>query len=144
MRIGKKSEKLEKVTPRMTPMIDVVFLLLIFFMCVSEMSKLEVENVTLPEALSASPVKPGPRMTVNVMPDGGYRVEGRELSPTALRRLIAGRAVMLRAPNGSSELAVRIRADAYVPYRYVQRVLAECSRHKVWMISFGVAPRRDA
>ena len=38
----------------MTPMIDVVFLLIIFFMVVTELVRLEIEPVTLPWFLSAS------------------------------------------------------------------------------------------
>ena len=49
MRLKKKAE-MKDVQLQMTSMIDVVFLLLIFFMCVTEMNKLEAESLTLPIA----------------------------------------------------------------------------------------------
>jgi biopolymer transport protein ExbD len=141
MRISRGGARTEKIPLKMTPMIDIVFLLIIFFMCVTEMSKLEIESLTLPEAMMSHPEGPGNRLTVNVMDDGSYKVSGRLYRPRALERLIAARALREVDVDGRSELAVRIRADAGVPYKYVQRVMMGCRKAKVWQLSFGVAPR---
>ena len=52
----------------LTPMIDCVFLLIIFFMCCMEMSKAEYEQITLPRAYQAIDDKTAPksRQVVNV------------------------------------------------------------------------------
>jgi len=142
MKITKSTGKESRARLRMTPMIDIVFLLIIFFMCVAEMSKLEIESITLPEASQARE-KPEPhgRLTVNVMQNGVYRVNGETYSADDLKRLVRREAIRKGlGPNGNSALPVRIRADAHVPYKYVQRVMTDCRAAKVWMLSFGVSP----
>ncbi len=143
MRIAKSPEKAAKVALRMTPMIDIVFLLIIFFMCVAEMTKLEVESITLPEASQARTQSGcGPRLTVNVMRSGVYRVSGKTYSADDLKLLVQRHAIREGlGPDGNSTLPVRIRADANVPYKYVQRVMMDCQAAKVWQLSFGVSPR---
>ncbi len=143
MRILKKNSREKAPKLQMTSMIDIVFLLIIFFMCVTELSKLEVEALTLPEAMSAVPLDGCPRLTVNIMRDGTYRIARRTYAPRALGKFITDRAVEVRGPDGLSTLAVRIRADAGVPYKHVQRVVSDCSSARVWMVSFAAAPRRE-
>jgi biopolymer transport protein ExbD len=131
-----------KCRVRMTPMIDIVFLLIISFMCVSELGKLEAEALTLPEAMAAAPDDRGPcRLTVNLMRDGTCRVGGQTCDGSTLRTLIDRRANGTpRDSDGNPDLVVRIRADAEVPYRYVQRVMVYCREAAVRRLSFGVAP----
>ncbi len=143
MLISPRGAKPRRLSICMTPMIDIVFLLIIFFMCVTEMSRLEIESLTLPEASMARKSGPTPpRLTVNVMRNGTYRVAGKEYSASALRPLIARRVIAgERDEKGNSDLAVRIRADAHVPYKYVQQVMNQCSKARIWQLSFGVSPR---
>lgn len=143
MRISKTIECEKPPKLQMTSMIDIVFLLIIFFMCVTELSKLEVEALTLPEAMSASPLTGGQRLTVNIMRDGTYRIARRTYSPRALGKFINDRAVEDQDSDGLSKLVVRVRADAGVPYKHVQRVIVDCSTARVWMVSFAAAPRRE-
>lgn len=44
----------------LTPMIDVTFLLVIFFLCVTEMGRMELEQLCLPQARSALEEGPSP------------------------------------------------------------------------------------
>jgi biopolymer transport protein ExbD len=140
MRITRAAARVERISPKITPMIDVVFLLIIFFMCVSEMSRMEIEALTLPGAVSGVPDGGGARLTVNLLRDGSCRVGGERYAPGALRALIGRRAIERLGPNGTSNLAVRIRADADAPYQHVQRVMQDCRRARVWSLSFAVAP----
>jgi biopolymer transport protein ExbD len=143
MVISRREAKARRLSISMTPMIDIVFLLIIFFMCVTEISKLEIESLTLPEASMARDNDPTPpRLTVNVMRNGSYRVGGEDYSSSELKLLVARRVIAgERDAKGHSDLAVRIRADAHVPYKYVQRVMNQCSKARIWQLSFGVSPR---
>lgn len=143
MHIFRKDRREQRPKLHMTPMIDIVFLLIIFFMCVTELSKREIEAITLPEAMMGAPQGPLPRLTVNVMRDGTYRVARKTYSPQALEKLVIDRAVEAPDDDGNSTLAVRIRADAGVPYKYVQRVVGGCRSAGVRMISFAAAPRTE-
>jgi len=145
MKLDRKTKALPEAKLQMTSMIDIVFLLIIFFMCVAEMSKMEVEAVTLPEAMRArdDTKPPKDRVVVNVMRDGTYRLMGRTYSNNDLRDFLIRRAIKTRGPDTLSTLAVKIRCDADAPYKYVQQVMMFCmdERAKIWQISFGVAQK---
>ena len=72
------------------PLIDVVFLLIIFFMTISQISRVEAENLTLPEASEGTPVELAPqgRLIVNVPDDGRVVIAGETCSPTRLEELL--------------------------------------------------------
>ena len=63
----------------MTPMIDIVFQLIIFFMLVMDMTKAKLENVVLPYATKAIKEEFGdPKLLLmNVMDDGTIKIQGR-------------------------------------------------------------------
>lgn len=145
MRFSSKTA-LKDTSIQMTSMIDVVFLLLVFFMCVTEMNRLEAESLTLPIAYKArddSNPPPG-RITVNIVRAGSeweIHVKKQKYDLKMLATLIRNEAVARTAPDGTSEMAVKIRADADCPYKYVQKVMFVCSENRVWRVSFGVQPR---
>ncbi|MDP6442559.1 MAG: biopolymer transporter ExbD [Pirellulaceae bacterium] len=63
----------------MTPMIDIVFLLIIFFMTVSQISKVNHERLQLPQQEGSEDQADG-RVTVNVRQNGEIVVGGKVLS----------------------------------------------------------------
>src|SRR6266436_1669658 len=89
----------------MTPMIDVVFQLIIFFLLSSHLAKQEKE-LPLPAAASGKQeaADDRPRLTVNVLADGSLLVANRAITPEDLTPLLRER----RAAHGE-ELEVRIR-----------------------------------
>ena len=141
MKLSKRAGGLPEAAMQMTSMIDIVFLLIIFFLCVTEMSKLEVEAVTLPQALKArdDTNPPKDRIIVNVMRDGTYRLKRMTYSRPDLENFLVRNALRKTGPDGLSTLALKIRSDADTPYKYVQQVMMSCLKAKVWQISFGVA-----
>jgi len=70
----KKMSVQEEVSPNLIPMIDIMFLLLLFLMIASDMGQRELELVNLPKAISVKEDKPdakmlekeGDRVTINV------------------------------------------------------------------------------
>ncbi len=140
MRLVRKRPELKDVSLQMTSMIDIVFLLVIFFMCTVQISKLEVDpDVVLPVAYSGSPEKGPERLIVNVGRDGALRVMAERHTLEALERLIAEEAARRAGSDGRSALMVRIRADADAPYQHVSGVLQACRRAGVWKLSFGAS-----
>jgi biopolymer transport protein ExbD len=147
MKLFKRGGDLAETKLKMTSMIDIVFLLIIFFMCVTEMSKLEAEAVTLPEAKKARDDSDPPkdRVVINVMRDGTYRVMRTTYSKSDLRNFLIKEAIRTRGQDGLSTLAVKIRADADAAYKYVQRIMMFCMdpKARIWKISFGVAQKHE-
>jgi biopolymer transport protein ExbD len=132
--------------PDMTPMIDVVFLLVIFFTLVSEFERMEIESVTLPYAVEAveEPPRAPNRLVVNVAADGQVAVMRRSLDREELGRFVAARAAAAGADkDGFSALHVKVRADAACQYGHVLGVMESCVDASVWHLSFAVQPTED-
>jgi biopolymer transport protein ExbD len=120
----------------MTPMIDVVFQLIIFFLLSSHLAKQETQlPLPLPAADSgtAEPADNRPRLTVNVLADGTLLVASRPITPDDLVPLLRER----RAMHGS-ELEVRIRGDRGVLYSRVEPVLLACVQAGIWNVAYAV------
>ena len=126
----------------MTPMIDVVFLLIIFFLVSSHLAKQEVQMpLPLPVAQSGnkSIEENVPRLTINVLEDGTVMLSGRRILHTDLIDRLTDR--LLEEGSG---LQVRIRGDRNVPYKFIEPILLACFRARIWNVSFSVFRPEDA
>ena len=126
----------------MTPMIDVVFLLIIFFLVSSHLAKQEpMLPLPLPEADSGSQAvdDESPRLIVHVLREGRILLDGNRIDPEQLqRRFQSERARFAR------NLEVRIRGDRNVAYRHVEPVLLAAAGADIWNVTFAVIKREDA
>lgn len=106
----------------MTPIIDIVFNLLIFFLVATTFHQTEREmNVILPAARNAAPLSVALReIVVNVSEGGAIVVGGRETEPEALRAQISDAV----AANPNQKVAVR--GDRRVAYGRIVTVLDIC------------------
>lgn len=123
----------------MTPMIDVVFLLIIFFLVSSHLARQEAQlALPLPIAESGAELSAASRVIVNVTRDGRLQLAGR---PVAAEQLVA-RLAEARATHGEL-LEVKIRTDRQVAYAEVQPILLACNQAGIGNISFGVYRAED-
>ena len=106
----------------MAPLIDIVFQLLIFFMCATSYSKQERElGIELPNAASArTPELLPDEIVVNVFRDGRVSVLGRDVARDALP------AALLEAAHERTDVPVTIRGDRLVPHEDVVAVMDAC------------------
>ncbi|TWT90929.1 Biopolymer transport protein ExbD [Pseudobythopirellula maris] len=120
----------------MTPMIDVVFLLIIFFLVSSTLAKREtLLDLDLPTAASGrdSQADSTPHVTVNVDASGVVLLAGSPVQPAEL--LARLRAESERHEEG---ITVRVRSDRAADYASVEPVLAACAEAEVWNVVFAV------
>ncbi len=120
----------------MTPMIDVVFLLIIFFLISSHLAKREHHaKLSLPEAQTGIPDELVQRQTVtiNVFPDGTWQLAGQSLSLDQLATALAS-----RNKDAGGLLRVRIRTDRTAQYAVVAPILKACVQAKTTDVVFGV------
>lgn len=112
-------------TLSLTPLIDVVFLLLIFFLVTSEFEEEERRlEIVLPSATSAVPMTSKPReVVVDIDADGVVYLHGEMTSLEELQRLL-GIAV---ASNPTNQTVV-IRADRTTAFQPVVSVMDICNR----------------
>ncbi len=128
-----------KVDFNMTPLIDVVFLLIIFFLVSSHLAQQETQlELELPTASSGHRETPGPtaRVTINVLPDGRYLLGSNEVALAELRSRL-----QVESRETAGDLEVRLRADRHLAYRHVEPVLLACAHAKIWHVSFAVFPK---
>ena len=109
----------------LTPMLDMVFNLLIFFMVVSRFAKEDRElDVVLPSASEARPLTAKPKeLFVNIDREGRYFLDGKILSEPEVDSFLSRAA--RDNPLGQS---VVIRADKRVVFDYVVVVMNLCNK----------------
>ncbi len=123
----------------MTPMIDVVFQLLIFFMLVSEMTKTEKADLVLPKAAEAIPDQGDRgRLTINVQKDGKIMVGPSYITLDELDRLLKVHSQLeMQEGKKFSDKPILIRADKDAYFEKIQMVMGKCRNNKIWKVSFG-------
>jgi biopolymer transport protein ExbD len=101
----------------LTSLIDVVLLLLIFFMVSTSFVKESQISITLPEAESDAVVDEVPeQLEIMITEQGTYLVNGRELvnsRPETIRNALQ------RVSNGDTTLPLTISADANARHQHV-------------------------
>ncbi len=125
-----------RVDFNMTPLIDVVFLLIIFFLVSSHLAQQETQlELDLPSASSGHQEMPGPtaRVTINMLPDGRYLLGSDAVALAELQSRL-----QVERQETTGDLEVRLRADRHLAYRQVEPVLMACAKAKVWNVSFAV------
>jgi len=116
------------------PMIDIVFLLIIFFMVGTKFSELErkieldVPTVSNSGALTAAPEK----KIVNVHRDGRIVYERQDVDLPALTKKLQA------AKQQYSELGVLVRGDAAASHQSVTDVLVACRRAGIRRMAISV------
>jgi biopolymer transport protein ExbD len=120
----------------MTPMIDVTFLLLIFFLVASHLSRNESQlELDLPIAKSGSDDlrQAIPRIIVNVKNDGSLWLAGRTVDSDKLASLFKA-----AKSHELDEVEVRIRASRSAHYANVEPILMACAQAGIWNVSYAV------
>lgn len=121
MRLKRKEQPTEDFA--MTPMIDMVFLLLVFFMCVSSLAQADKKlKLDLPESTESKvPENMKDRGVVSVDAAGHVYLGA---TPVEVERLTeAVRAELARRPG----LRVLVRAERTVAFRDIKKVLKACA-----------------
>ncbi len=150
----------------MTPMIDVVFLLIIFFMIITDMTQKDLEELELPMAITAVEDKPDPdklRPIINIPHTGRiivrqvdmYNPESDDGKPepyAEVKRFLATAAeLMPQEPlaEGSSIMLpddpLLVRADESTLFKHIQKVLELCGQEgiQIWKVQLAVAVPED-
>ena len=118
----------------LTPLIDVVFLLLIFFMTSTVFVRQSRMEIDLPPALgAATPDAAAPRLTIDA--GGDYALNDEPLADGAPETLVAA----LRATVGEPRRLV-IAADAEAAHRTVVAALEAAARAGIQRVGVATAP----
>ena len=118
---------------QLAPMIDIVFLLLIFFIVTWQFTKSETElKVSVPTAQEgADPQRQQGEIIINILADGTIKVEGGVVDLAQLHEKLASIAAQYK------NQPVRIRGDGGVAYQRIVEVIDTCQKAGIWNISFA-------
>jgi biopolymer transport protein ExbD len=166
--MSKRGRQTSEVEVDMTPMIDLTFLLIIFFIIVNDMTQQELEDLKLPIAQKAGHDDPPKgRPILNVMEDGSIIwkkkvLYDQYLLPQGIDPIRKGRPDYYWKLEETMRLKflpwmkteydevlkmklpddpILIRADRNTPFKYIQRIMEVCSREKVkiWKVQLAAS-----
>lgn len=131
--------KQESVGFQLAPMIDVMFLLLCFFVVSQIYAQWETEiDITLPTAETGdTPDRLPAEIIVNIKAGGDLMVNRREFSTEGLSKLLH------RIVDIYPGQPVLIRADKETAYKHVVGVLDMCRQCDIWNISFATTSAKE-
>ena len=156
--MARKKYEMDSGEMDMTPMIDIVFNLLIFFMVITDLTQKDLAELTLPLASKAAEDKADEkdlRIILNIDRQGRLLIKGQEKSLADLGRYLslAKRQYNLKmksegksgyqkegragAKEDVSRLFVLLRADKDTPWQHVQWVMMIMSEEDLFKLQFA-------
>jgi biopolymer transport protein ExbD len=130
----------ERTGIQLAPMIDIVFLLLIFFIVLWNTARFETEiDISVPAASDGqNPQRTIGEIVVNVHQDGRVIIEGKEKSDTELLGMFTN------IVEAYPDQAIILRGDRQAFFDHIVRVLNICQQAKIWNIKFATSPPEAA
>lgn len=127
--------KSEECAMDMTPMIDVVFQLIIFFVVTLKMTDDTNKDIILEEGKDGETLTqdnmPPTTLEIEVDEFGRISIHNAKLSPADLGAILRN-----RVNRYGNEFPVLIRADKRTQHKDVKRVMDVCTAAGVWKLSF--------
>ncbi len=123
----------------MTPMIDVVFQLIIFFIVTIKLDQEINEDIKLWDTPNAAPVEDVPPNTTIIEVDqhGWISMHGAQLKPSQLLSILQA-----KKRRQGSDFPIVIRGDYRAQHKDIRRVMDMCTRIGIWRISFMAVQER--
>jgi len=128
-----QKQELPSAGMQMAPMIDIVFLLLIFFIVTWQFSREEMDlKIAVPTSEEgADPQRVLGEIILNVRADGTVSVWGETKTRAQLRKTLEGIVAVHK------DQPVRVRGDATTPFQQIVEVIDTCQKAGIWNISFA-------
>lgn len=121
------------VSIQLAPMIDILLLLLSFFIISWQFNKAETElNVSVPTAQEgAEPTQMRGEIIINVFADGTIRVEGTTMDRVQLFEKLS------KIAQQYKNQPVRLRGDGAATFQKMVEIIDTCQKAGIWNISFA-------
>jgi biopolymer transport protein ExbD len=130
----RKQHSIEPTPMQLAPLVDVLFLLVIFFAVTSQYAKNEqVMDISVPAADEGKDKESRNvgEIIINIKTEGEIVVNGQELTEDELLSKLKNIVVIYK------DQAVILRGDEVVDYKHVIRVLNTCQKAGIWNIAFA-------
>ena len=120
-----KPDRQDDIELNLTPLIDVVFLLLIFFMVSTTFEKQAKLKVQLPSASSQAQVEDQKSIVIGIDAKGHYYINDRQVVNTSLDTL---KIAIKQITKGNTDIIVTLKADAKTPHQSVVTAMDAASQ----------------
>ena len=123
----------ERPVVQMAPLIDIIFLTLVFFMTLSVFAQMESEiNISVPKSeTSTEMMRSAGEIMINITKEGMFIVNQENVSSKELESMLK------RVSGLFPDQPVIIRADENAIHKHIVRVLDACAKANIWDISFA-------
>lgn len=120
---------------QIAPMVDIVFLLLIFFLVTWNFARQETElDVKVPTAKEGKETRRSVgEVILNVKSDGSIVMNRRTFTPDALKEALS------RISQLYPDQAVVLRGDENTDYKHIVDVLDICRAANIWNVAFATS-----
>ena len=129
----------EELELNLTPLIDVVFLLLIFFMVSTTFQKESEISLQLPRASDTEVTSAQERIEIVINAAGRYYINDQELVKSDVTSL---QNALYKVSGGQRDIPLTIRADAQAPHQSV--VTAMDAAGQLGMLKMSIATSRSS
>lgn len=123
-----------------TPLIDVVFILLIFFMVTTTFQREAELSINLPSASKEPSAQTDAPLEIVITARGHYLIGGQEL---VNNRLETVKQALKRLAKGHKDTPLVIRADALTPHQYVVTAMDAAAQLGLVRLSIATTYSRD-
>lgn len=124
---------------QMAPLIDIIFLTLVFFMTLSVLGQFESEiSISVPKSTESKEIVRSPgEIIINVTKEGEFIVNQKKFDLLALEKMLQ------KISNLFPDQPVIVRADEEAFHKYIVNVLDACARANIWDISFSTEDKKE-
>lgn len=124
------------------PLIDVVFQLIIYGLVVSLITRVEVENISLPQAKKGEEGREAlaRRIVVNVPKNGQIIVSGQSHSVETLQHMLG----VETAKADAGSLTVLLRGDREADWKYLAQIMSSCAAKGIGRVHVAVLGPEDS
>ena len=139
MRFGARKPRERQLPLDMTPMIDIVFQLLIFFLVTAQLSQYSRADLDLPqEAGEKTDAAAEAGLIINVLSDGSFEIASATVSIDEIRSL----AIDLAIDSERSGETARplVRADRNAPTAALNKILSTLQKAGIPAVRIATAP----
>ncbi len=143
----------DRAEPNLTPLLDMVFQLITFFMLVINFKGASMDlSLKLPVLGSARPLERHGKLEpllLNIDTDGRVTVQGKKIDVeqfiTKEARVLKNQLQILGTPieNGELPVPVIVRADRSAPFHLVNRILKLCQEQGYRQFSLSAMTREE-
>lgn len=135
-----KSKETKNADIPIASMIDIVFLLIIFFVVTSTIDKeIQDEAVRLANAPYGKPVSPNPlSVTVNIHKDGSMNIGGHEMSPETFSGILKN----ISSEYGT-DFPVVIRGDKEALHGNIKKVMESVKRTGLYHVKIKALKQKE-